>query len=49
MVGCHRGSKVKSNADSIGVETTRSVVISICLIIFVDALFAILFKVLGVK
>lgn len=49
MVGCHRGAKVKSNADSIGVETTRSVVISICLIIFVDALFAILFKVLGVK
>lgn len=49
MVGCHRGFKVKSNAESIGVETTRSVVTSICLIIFIDAMFAILFKVLGVK
>ena len=40
MVGCFCGFRVKGNADSIGVQTTRSVVISICLIIFVDALFA---------
>ncbi|MEN9946420.1 MAG: hypothetical protein RLZZ293_806 [Pseudomonadota bacterium] len=48
MVGSFCGFKVKSNADSIGVQTTRSVVISICLIVVVDALFAILFKALGV-
>lgn len=47
MVGCFCGFRVKGNADSIGIQTTRSVVISICLIIFVDALFAILFKNLG--
>lgn len=47
MVGCFCGFRVKGNADSIGVQTTRSVVISICLIIFVDALFAIMFKSLG--
>jgi ABC-type transporter Mla maintaining outer membrane lipid asymmetry permease subunit MlaE len=34
--------------DSVGIQTTRSVVISICLIIVVDALFAILFKAMGV-
>lgn len=49
MVGCFCGFKVKSSSDSVGVQTTRSVVISICLIIVVDALFAILFKALGVK
>lgn len=48
MVGCFCGFRVKSNADSIGIQTTRSVVISICLIIVVDALFAILFKAMGV-
>ena len=47
MVGCFCGFRVKGNADSIGVQTTRSVVMSICLIIFFDALFAILFKSLG--
>jgi phospholipid/cholesterol/gamma-HCH transport system permease protein len=48
MVGCFCGFRVKSNADSVGIQTTRSVVISICLIIVVDALFAILFKAMGV-
>lgn len=49
MVGCYCGFKVKANAESVGVQTTRSVVISICLIIVIDALFAILFKLLGLK
>lgn len=48
MVGSFCGFRVKANSDSIGIQTTRSVVISICLIIFIDALFAILFKALGV-
>ncbi len=46
MVGCFCGFRVKSNAESIGTQTTRSVVMSICLIIFVDAVFAIVFKIL---
>lgn len=49
MVSCYCGLQVKSNADSIGVQTTRSVVLSICLIIFIDALFAIVLKMLGVN
>ncbi len=47
MVGCYCGFRVKGNADSIGVQTTRSVVMSICLIIVADAIFAIMFKSLG--
>lgn len=46
MVGCFCGFRVKNNAESIGTQTTRSVVMSICLIIFVDAVFAIVFKIL---
>ncbi len=49
MVGCYCGFNVKSNADSIGSQTTKSVVLSTCLIIMIDALFAILFKLLGIK
>lgn len=49
MVSCYCGLQVKSNADSIGTQTTRSVVLSICLIIFIDALFAIVLKMLGVN
>lgn len=47
MVGCFCGFRVKGNADSIGVQTTRSVVMSICLIVLFDAIFAIVFKILG--
>ena len=47
MVGCFCGFRVKGNADSIGVQTTRSVVMSICLIVLFDAIYAIVFKVLG--
>jgi phospholipid/cholesterol/gamma-HCH transport system permease protein len=47
MVGCFCGFRVKGNADSIGVQTTRSVVMSICLIVLFDAIYAIIFKVLG--
>jgi phospholipid/cholesterol/gamma-HCH transport system permease protein len=46
MVGCFCGFRVKSNSESIGTQTTRSVVMSICLIIVVDAIFAIMFKAL---
>jgi phospholipid/cholesterol/gamma-HCH transport system permease protein len=48
LVGCFHGLKVKSNANSIGEETTNSVVTSIILIVLFDAIFAIIFKILGV-
>lgn len=48
LVGCFCGLKVKGNANSIGEQTTKSVVTGIVLIVFVDAIFAIIFKTLGV-
>lgn len=41
-VGCYQGMLVKENADSLGKNTTRSVVISIFLIIVVDAVFSVI-------
>jgi phospholipid/cholesterol/gamma-HCH transport system permease protein len=48
LVGCFEGMKVESNAESVGRQTTRSVVESIFLIIAMDAVFSVLFSVLGV-
>jgi phospholipid/cholesterol/gamma-HCH transport system permease protein len=48
LVGCHYGLRVKPNTESLGQGTTASVVTSITVVILVDALFAILFKNLGV-
>lgn len=48
MVGCYEGLKVTGTADSVGRQTTRSVVESIFLVIVLDALFSILFARLGV-
>jgi phospholipid/cholesterol/gamma-HCH transport system permease protein len=44
MVGCHRGFVVNGGADSVGRETTVSVVQSIFLVILSDAAFSILFN-----
>jgi len=41
-VGCFQGMRVQLNADSIGKQTTRSVVLSIFFIIVVDAIFSVL-------
>ncbi len=43
-IGCFQGLQVKGNADSIGENTTRSVVLGIFFIIVVDGLFSILFS-----
>jgi phospholipid/cholesterol/gamma-HCH transport system permease protein len=43
MVGCHRGFRVGASADSVGAQTTTSVVQSIFLVIVTDALFSIIF------
>lgn len=48
LVGCHQGLKVTGSAQSVGEMTTRSVVVSICLVILLDACFAILFQALGI-
>lgn len=43
MVGCFEGLRVTGSAESVGRLTTTSVVVSIFLVILVDALFSILF------
>jgi phospholipid/cholesterol/gamma-HCH transport system permease protein len=48
VVGCYQGFKVQGSAESVGRHTTISVVQSIFLVIVVDAMFSILFSVLGV-
>jgi len=48
LVGCFCGFKVKGNANSIGEQTTKSVVLGIILVVFIDAIFAIIFKTLGI-
>ncbi len=47
-VGCFEGLRVSRNAASVGARTTRSVVTSIFLIIVADAVFSILFAIVGV-
>ncbi|MDP1709004.1 MAG: MlaE family lipid ABC transporter permease subunit [Gammaproteobacteria bacterium] len=44
LVGCYRGFQVSGSADSVGRQTTLSVVQSIFLIIVADALFSIIFN-----
>ena len=48
MVGCYEGFRVEGNAESVGRLTTSSVVVSIFLVIVTDALFSVLFSILGV-
>jgi phospholipid/cholesterol/gamma-HCH transport system permease protein len=47
MVGCHEGLRVTRSAESVGRMTTRAVVEAIFLVIVLDALFSILFSVIG--
>jgi phospholipid/cholesterol/gamma-HCH transport system permease protein len=48
LIGCHFGLRVKPNTQSLGEGTTASVVTSITVVILVDALFAVLFKDVGI-
>ncbi len=48
IVGCYRGMLVTSGAGSVGRQTTSSVVTSIFLVIIADAIFSIIFTLLGV-
>ena len=47
VVGCFQGFRAKGGADSVGRQTTRSVVQAIFLVIVADALFSVAFNLLG--
>jgi phospholipid/cholesterol/gamma-HCH transport system permease protein len=48
LIACHYGLRVQPNTQSLGQGTTASVVTSITAVILIDALFAVLFKGVGV-
>jgi len=48
VVGCYQGFQVSGSAQSVGHHTTISVVQSIFLVIIVDAMFSVLFSIIGV-
>lgn len=48
LVACHFGMRVKPNTQSLGEGTTQSVVTSITVVILADAIFAILFRNVGI-
>jgi phospholipid/cholesterol/gamma-HCH transport system permease protein len=48
MVGCYEGLRVSGSAESVGRMTTKSVVEAIFLVIVADAVFSIVFAVLGI-
>ncbi len=47
LIGCRAGLDVTGSAESVGSQTTRSVVMSIFLVIILDALFAMFFTAVG--
>jgi phospholipid/cholesterol/gamma-HCH transport system permease protein len=48
IIGCRQGLAVSGSVDSLGARVTTSVVQAIFAVIFIDALFAVLFYQLGV-
>ena len=48
LVGCYEGFRVSSSAESVGLQTTRSVVESIALVIVIDTMFVVFFSVVGI-
>ncbi len=49
LVACHFGLRIKPNTESLGYNTTLSVVTSITVVILADAVFAIVFKSVGFR
>jgi phospholipid/cholesterol/gamma-HCH transport system permease protein len=47
IVGCYMGMKVSGSAESVGKMTTASVVLSIFLVIVIDAFFSVFFSMVG--
>lgn len=48
LVGCYKGLQVRGSAESVGLLTTEAVVVSIFLVIVVDAVFSIFYSLIGV-
>lgn len=48
LTACHFGLRIQPNTQSLGEGTTTSVVVSITIVILADAVFAILFKDVGI-
>jgi phospholipid/cholesterol/gamma-HCH transport system permease protein len=48
MIGCYQGFRTHGGADSVGRQTTRSVVQSVFLVIVADALFSVCFSILDI-
>ena len=48
IVGCMKGMKVNGSAESVGAQTTASVVQSIFLVLMLDAIFSIIFQQIGI-
>ena len=48
LIGCHFGLRVAPNTESLGRGTTASVVAAITAVLLIDALFAVLFKSVGI-
>jgi phospholipid/cholesterol/gamma-HCH transport system permease protein len=48
LIACHYGLRVKPNTESLGQGTTASVVTAITVVILIDALFAVLFRNVGI-
>ena len=49
LIACHFGMRIKPNTESLGAGTTNSVVTSITTVIVVDAVFAVMFKDIGIS
>lgn len=48
LVGCFQGFRVQASADSVGAQTTKSVVQALFLIIIADSLYAIIYSWIGI-
>ncbi len=48
LVGCYEGFQVSGSAESVGRQTTRSVVEAIFLVIVADAVFSVFFNIIGI-
>ncbi|NJD07644.1 MAG: ABC transporter permease [Methylococcaceae bacterium] len=49
LIACHFGLRIRPDTESLGNETTNSVVASITVVILVDSLFAIMFRGVGLR
>jgi phospholipid/cholesterol/gamma-HCH transport system permease protein len=47
LIACHYGLRIKPNTESLGTNTTASVVAAITVVIIVDAIFAVVFSDIG--